>query len=1304
MTKRIHIKIADRGWILEKCAKEIAAKAENVTYNTEIEPSADIQYYINYSARTRRVSPIEIAFFTHSERDPTARQRYFDAAAEVDHCICMSARYANELIEYGIAPEKITTIAPGVDLDLFYPKVRIGVVGRTYHTGRKGESLVAQVMDVPGIEWCFTGSGWPGPSAHVPDGGMPDFYNSLDYVLVPALYEGGPMAVLEGLACGIPIITSDVGWAYEYPHIPFENGNADSLRRVLESVVAEREALRASILPHSWVAWAHAHLNLFEKMGTKVNSAALPTADNDRSVIQATLLTHGLEQKALGGPSIRVPKTAEELAKIGVRTTLLTDCPDNFPAADVAHIFNVWPADACFEAVDRAQAAGKTAVLSPIFLNLSNIDIAANVIPKLFSEGHSRRVLDTALMAIANQIAEEPNLPIREPFEGYHDRVRACVDNADEIIFLSGYERRCIEYLGARPKSANLVYNPVDAEKFANADPELFAKTHQLDDYILCVGRIEPRKNQLILAHAARTLGKKIVFVGHTETPVYYELVRKAAGDYGLFIPRLDPGNPLLSSAFAGASVFCLPSWAEGAPLAALEAAAAGAPLVLSDRSSEREYFSDYAEYVNPADIRSMREALTKAAAKRGDLHRRKALQEHIRKNFNWDRYALETAAVYAKVERSALPTLASICPPQDKIYFDLTTTFHASGHPTGIARVEGNTLQALMEQWGARLIPIVWNSRTKSYLRLNHSQALLNPDLAKLEKMESTGAITRIEDSALSGGRIIVVGGSWIRNREYISALRALKIQLRANLTVLVHDLIQMKLSHLYPQGVGSEFEQNARLIAKVADHFLVYSDYTWKDLRAFLVENGQLYKKISKFRLGDMVALHPEDKRTGAGGDILTPIRQRFDDKTFAIFVSSIEIRKNHALLINVWRRLIEERGESTPHLLFIGRTLWRGEEIVVAVQQEEKLRKFVHVLSDVDDDDLDWFYRNCSFTVFPSLYEGWGLPVAESLSYGKLCITSGRTATREVAPDLTELIDPYDFKAWRDRISFYLDNPLALKRMEKRICAEYREHSWDEAVREIVAAADMAPTIANLYAPVFPRQIVDFSSSAGKASAFSICGSGWANPENAGRWSIGDISKICFRYPAATDRFFIRLQARALTRSPSETRSFTIEINGMEVLSLEIGELLETIDLEVVPNRTREVPGIEIAFRPREKFSPSSISMSADKRELGIFVTRATFGDDLSALPSLAGVTVATQPAVVNGTSSLTIADIRLQRARELITLPPRFVGKRPLSRLAKTLGIDRMLLRRHARRFRRTYSSLDLIIDYLKDERR
>ncbi len=125
-----------------------------------------------------------------------------------------------ELVEKLCGKDSIL-IQPGVDHSLFKPKLRIGVVGRTYHTGRKGENLVRQVIDIPDIEWVFTGDGWPLPGRAIDDADLPEFYRTLDYVLVPALNEGGPMCVLEALASGIQVIGPDVGWVKEFPHISF---------------------------------------------------------------------------------------------------------------------------------------------------------------------------------------------------------------------------------------------------------------------------------------------------------------------------------------------------------------------------------------------------------------------------------------------------------------------------------------------------------------------------------------------------------------------------------------------------------------------------------------------------------------------------------------------------------------------------------------------------------------------------------------------------------------------------------------------------------------------------------------------------------------------------------------------------------------------------------------------------------------------------------------------------------------------------------------------------------------------------
>lgn len=258
----INLVIADEGWILEQCARAIEQHTLGVKISRHPDPSAAINYYINYYAYQGPQPGIDIAFFTHvEERVPSAAERFFQVAREVDVCVCMSTFYADMLQAQGI--RNILVIKPGVDLELFRPVVRIGVVGRTYPTGRKGEALLKQVMDEPGIEWHFTGEGWPGPSKHYAADQMPNFYNAMDYILVPSYYEGGPMSVLEALACGKEVIAPAVGFVPDYPHIEYAAGDAEDLRRILKVVVAKRSALRNSVAACSWENWAKHHLELF---------------------------------------------------------------------------------------------------------------------------------------------------------------------------------------------------------------------------------------------------------------------------------------------------------------------------------------------------------------------------------------------------------------------------------------------------------------------------------------------------------------------------------------------------------------------------------------------------------------------------------------------------------------------------------------------------------------------------------------------------------------------------------------------------------------------------------------------------------------------------------------------------------------------------------------------------------------------------------------------------------------------------------------------------------------------------------
>ncbi|MDA8217256.1 MAG: glycosyltransferase, partial [Dehalococcoidales bacterium] len=653
LTGRVHIVIADDGWILERCAREIADRLANVTVSSTPDPSADVNYYVNYSAYRGPQPTIEVAFFTHiEERSPEARERFFQVAHAMDACVCMSDRYADALRQAGASDVQVIT--PGVDLLLYRPLVRVGVVGRTYHTGRKGEDLVRAVMDEPGIEWHFTGSGWPAPATFYSPEQMPDFYNSVDYILVPSHYEGGPMCVLEALACGKEVIAPNVGFVEDYPHIEYRTGDAQDLRRVLRGLVAQRDELRQAVVGRSWDNWASLHAGLFRQLlEGKSSSPALATAEPER--LRVLMAMHAPGKAADGGPSIRLGKTKERLEELGLSVDITDEDLPDARGYDLVHVFNVWEPHSALAQLRHLKQFGIPIVFSPIYLDLSEMVWARRAVPTVFQTAQTPAELDRylAVMGGGDLVVDGiSRFQTHEVQPGFFWEVREMVGLADHIIALSEHEITRLWATGATPRPYSLVHNAADFSRFTQASAKPFYDRYGLRDYVLCVGRIERRKNQLMLVHALRDANVPIVLIGSTGEVDYAELVRRQAGDNVTFIDRLPHDGDLLASAYAGARVFVLPSWSEGAPLVALEAAAAGTALVLSDRSAEREYFGDLATYCDPASVESIHQTVLAAyAGASAEGEKRQARQELIRSKYTWENAARGTFAAY----RSAL-------------------------------------------------------------------------------------------------------------------------------------------------------------------------------------------------------------------------------------------------------------------------------------------------------------------------------------------------------------------------------------------------------------------------------------------------------------------------------------------------------------------------------------------------------------------------------------------------------------------------------------------------------------------------
>ncbi|HYF77469.1 MAG TPA: glycosyltransferase [Symbiobacteriaceae bacterium] len=269
---KIRIVTEKPGWILHRKALEIQRHLPNVRINEDWD-DADIHYYINYGFYNRRPrNGIVVANFTHYDPDKLA-DKFIATAKEVDHCTAVSLQTVDDLKRFGIPDDKISLIVVGADV-AFRPKMTVGIVGRIYPGGRKGEHLVQALLEnervMDGLQIVASHEGWGVPVWKFDQ--MADFYRSIDYLLVPSLIEGGPVPFMEALACGTLAIAPPIGVIPMFPHIEYPTGDAATLMTVLNQVKQdffESKGHARTIHAFDWTAWANAHRDVFRMLMEK---------------------------------------------------------------------------------------------------------------------------------------------------------------------------------------------------------------------------------------------------------------------------------------------------------------------------------------------------------------------------------------------------------------------------------------------------------------------------------------------------------------------------------------------------------------------------------------------------------------------------------------------------------------------------------------------------------------------------------------------------------------------------------------------------------------------------------------------------------------------------------------------------------------------------------------------------------------------------------------------------------------------------------------------------------------------------
>ncbi len=234
------------------------------------------------------------------------------------------------------------------------------------------------------------------------------------------------------------------------------------------------------------------------------------------------------------------------------------------------------------------------------------------------------------------------------------DEIRLQLSMANRIVTNSDAECHALSTtLGLASERFSTAYNGAEQSFWEEVDPRLFVAHYGIDgEFVLNVGNIEPRKNQLRLMEAMKAFPQlRLVLVGHVRDEGYLKSILELGGEQVRYLGVLPNDSALLRSAYRACSVFALPSTLETPGLAALEAAAQAAVLVLTSEGSCAEYFGRHAIYVDPLDSDSIRDGIA-----RGLKRRLAGNTGPMATRYTWDRAARNLLDVYRQVLAEAVP------------------------------------------------------------------------------------------------------------------------------------------------------------------------------------------------------------------------------------------------------------------------------------------------------------------------------------------------------------------------------------------------------------------------------------------------------------------------------------------------------------------------------------------------------------------------------------------------------------------------------------------------------------------------
>jgi len=343
-----------------------------------------------------------------------------------------------------------------------------------------------------------------------------------------------------------------------------------------------------------------------------------------------------------GGDTTQILQSAQALRTRGVQVDLCSEPRPHLGGYDIVHLVHL---DRLWENVPHCRMLRRErrpAVLSPIYWPPDEFDRAGRAgVQGLLARACGSRTYENLRLwqRWAMHVAQYRSLhSLRSARATFRAGVRYVLDTVALLLPNSHAEREQIEQRFGIRKPAVIVPNAADVATFGPPAPSAGPR-----DGVLCVGRIEPRKNQLALIQALRDKDIPLTLVGQGGrfSRAYERRCRRAAGANVHFLGYRLP--EALHALYHAARVHACVSWYETPGLASLEAALCGCALVVTPGGCTREYFGDDAHYCQPDDPASIRTAVENAL--RGGASDQ--LPQRVAHEFTWEAAAEKTLSGY---------------------------------------------------------------------------------------------------------------------------------------------------------------------------------------------------------------------------------------------------------------------------------------------------------------------------------------------------------------------------------------------------------------------------------------------------------------------------------------------------------------------------------------------------------------------------------------------------------------------------------------------------------------------------------